>query len=235
VDPLALRLRGKGSAGRDDGGSAGALESPHVRPRRSRKVDKSRAAELRLVSPHTGAGRQVKMAKLEKLIMPLFGGRVMKRDGNGWIWSRGSAGAGSVSVRSGEMIEVGIHPSHEPENDFHVTVCVGGLLLFEDWKKTEELAARWAAPQQTFDVLPMARVRVRGTREQVYKVHEWCEQANKARRLTYAGSQPAAVMGTSGAYGGEDARQWGVSFSLVLEQVNQLRAFLQLIGLTEET
>lgn len=86
-------------------------------------------------------------------------------------------------------------------------------------------------PQQSFDVLPMARVRVRGTQEQVAKVHAWIGQQTAARRLL-----PFTVaQGVSGAIGASpDCKQWATHFNIASDLVDELRTFLVSIGIKEE-
>lgn len=65
--------------------------------------------------------------------------RSMKRRGDGWVWVRGKR------KDDADLVEVEIDPSTSgPKPDFHVRVCFGGHLAFEDWKPTEERAAMWA-------------------------------------------------------------------------------------------
>lgn len=89
-------------------------------------------------------------------------------------------------------------------------------------------------PIQSFDATPMVRFRVRGTHDQIVKVHELLLQLAKE---TYAGSRGFTTsLGTSGPVSGdEQSKQWAMAFYASQELGERVRAYLLAMGLTEET
>jgi hypothetical protein len=90
-------------------------------------------------------------------------------------------------------------------------------------------------PVCSFDLQPMVRVRVRGTQDQISAIHSWClEWAQKRARGERKGF--TTQFGSSGpSSNSETTRQWFMSFHISTDLVEELRGFLGLINLQEET
>lgn len=90
-------------------------------------------------------------------------------------------------------------------------------------------------PIQNYDLQPMHRVRIRGTQSQIVSVHSWLlelmQQRARQGRKGYT-----LHLGTSGpAAGDEETKQWAMAFYIADDLVVELRQFLGLLGLQEET
>lgn len=92
-------------------------------------------------------------------------------------------------------------------------------------------------PQQTFDQQHQVRFRIRGTQEQIVKVHELMVQLAREAALESGTGRArfTAALGTSGPVSGdEQAKQWAMAFWCAPRLVDRIRGFLTEIGLTEE-
>lgn len=89
-------------------------------------------------------------------------------------------------------------------------------------------------PIQSFDAVPMVRFRVRGTQDQIVRVHELLLQLAQETRDGRRGFTTA--LGTSGpASGDEQSKQWAMAFYASQSLMQRVRAYLLAMGLTEET
>ncbi len=88
-------------------------------------------------------------------------------------------------------------------------------------------------PQQTFDVQPMARVRVRGTQDQIKAAHhyllELLQQHAREMRKKFT-----VQLGSSGPTGGDNVKQYAMAFYIAPDLVDETRSVLGLLGLKEE-
>ncbi len=89
-------------------------------------------------------------------------------------------------------------------------------------------------PVQSFDMLTQVRFRIRGTREQIQTVHEFCWALSQEAQAR--GRRVVVQLGSSGPAGdAEGTGQWASAFWIDFGRAHEMRVFLMELGLKEET